>query len=534
MSDTFKRRRILPTRVVWQATETSSPAGGFLLQGDSGGLIFDFGRELYGGVTIAVGALSGPASATLRVRFGESVSEVAGPQSYIETNRTIRTGAEIQYGDTGFRFLRLEILEPGATADLKYVQAISIQRDLEYKGSFRCSDERLNEIWKVGATTVHLCMQTALWDGIKRGRSVWVGDLFPASMVVSTVFGEHPIVPASLDQVRDKTQFGGMDEPSWMNGISSYSLWWIITQHRWYLYHGNQHYLAQQRGYLVLLLEKLFDSIDEAGCEHLDGWRFLDWATEDDANVHAGFQSLFVLAMQAAIDVCRWLGEHELSTRCHDCVSKLKQCAPQPTDNKQATALMVLAGFGDAVRMNRDVLAIDPLAGLTPFLAYPVLEARALADDYAGCLELIRGYWGGMLDLGATTYWEDFDQSWVANTSRIDEVISDRRRQFPEGFGRCLSGTRMSLCHGWSSGVTAWLSEHVLGVRSIQPGCRTIEVDPHLCGLSEVQGAVPTPHGIVSVRHAQSATGEVATEIDGPKEVEIVSRQSPRPNVVRP
>ena len=52
-------------------------------------------------------------------------------------------------------------------------------RDLQYLGSFECSDERLNTIWQTGAYTVHLNMQDYLWDGIKRDRLVWIGDMHP-------------------------------------------------------------------------------------------------------------------------------------------------------------------------------------------------------------------------------------------------------------------------------------------------------------------------------------------------------------------
>ncbi len=128
-----------------------------------------------------------------------------------------------------------------------------------------------------------------------------------------------------------------------------------------------------------------------------------------------------------------------------------------------------------------------------------------------------------MLDLGATTFWEDFDQTWVANTARIDEIPAAVRRQFPNGFGRCSRGVRMSLCHAWYCGVTAWLSEHVLGVRPLEPGCRAIEVVPHLGDLTSVEGTVPTPHGTVRVRHIQDAAGHLTSEIDGPNGVKVRS-----------
>ncbi|WP_348624636.1 hypothetical protein ABFT51_07125 [Paenibacillus peoriae] len=44
--------------------------------------------------------------------------------------------------------------------------------------------------------------------------------------------------------------------------------------------------------------------------------------------------------------------------------------------------------------------------------------------------------------------------------------------------GYCYQGYRHSLCHGWASGPTAWLSEYVLDIRPVKPGCRTISVKP--------------------------------------------------------
>ena len=542
MAEPFTKTCISPTRIVWQPSGVTVPAGSALmLAGDSGGLILDFAFEVFGGVHISIGQVHGSDSATLRIRFGESVPEVAGRRSFAEWQDSLRSGASIDVGNFGFRFVRLEILEAGVTAEVQKIQAVAIQRKLEYQGSFRCSDDRLNEIWQVGARTVHLCMQTELWDGIKRGQTVWIGDLYPSAMVVSTVFGAQSIVTESLDQVRNLTLHGDSEEISWMNGISEYSLWWILIQHRWYLYHGDREYLEQQRTYLARLLAKLFASVDRSGCERLDGWRFLDWATEDEEDdIHAGFQSLFILALQAATALCEWLGENRWAAKCRKCISRLKRCIPHAGPSKQAHALMVLAGFEEPIRTNREVLAghqlaapmaaVDPSAGLTPavnqmtgltpFMAYPVLEARALAGDDVGCLDLIRGYWGAMLDMGATAFWEDFDASWVENSARIDELALDKR-QFPIGFGRCSSGVAMSLCHGWSCGVTAWLSNHVLGVRPKSPGCRVIEVDPHLGRLAWAEGTFPTPFGNVRVRHVQNSDASVSSTIEGPQGVEI-------------
>ena len=71
--------------------------------------------------------------------------------------------------------------------------------------------------------------------------------------------------------------------------------------------------------------------------------------------------------------------------------------------------MMVLANMLEAETANNDILGKNPYHDFSPFFGYYVLQARTLAHDYKGALDVIREYWGAMLDLGATTFWEGFD-----------------------------------------------------------------------------------------------------------------------------
>ena len=62
-----------------------------------------------------------------------------------------------------------------------------VYKDVEYKGSFSSSDPLINRIWDVGAYTVHLNMQEYIWDGIKRDRLVWVGDMHPETTTIQAL-----------------------------------------------------------------------------------------------------------------------------------------------------------------------------------------------------------------------------------------------------------------------------------------------------------------------------------------------------------
>ena len=146
--------------------------------GQGGYVLLDFGKEIQGGIQL-VRTLSGPKDEIrFRIVLGESVTEALsrwdGPGSTATNDHAVRDFelavpwlGSVEVGNSGFRFARIELAEGrGDEIDLLAVRAISRLRDLEYLGSFRCSDDRLNRIWQTGAYTVHLCMQDYLWEGV--------------------------------------------------------------------------------------------------------------------------------------------------------------------------------------------------------------------------------------------------------------------------------------------------------------------------------------------------------------------------------
>ncbi|GAA3603414.1 hypothetical protein GCM10022396_20960 [Flavivirga amylovorans] len=286
------------------------------------GILLDYGKELYGGVKISMGMRKDKTPLKLRLRFGESVGEAMSEIGY-EDNATNEHSlrdfiievpwlGSIEVGKTGFRFLRIDVVEKKQIAPIKSVEAVFVYRDIPYLGSFECSDERLNTIWLTGAYTVHLNMQDYLWDGIKRDRLVWVGDLHPEVMTVSTVFGMNEVVTKSLDIARDQYPL-----PQWMNGISSYSMWWLLIHKEWYRHYGDLTYLKEQKVYMKQLLKQLETFIDKDNAEKLDGHRFLDWPTSEDPKAtHAGLQAMMIMTFEAGAYLMKELNDQKFSKEC--------------------------------------------------------------------------------------------------------------------------------------------------------------------------------------------------------------------------
>ena len=562
--DSRVREYLPPARIVWQQeSELIQGADHLLLPGNGQtdlsnftickltstadrhpALLLDFGKELQGGLQLVTGMPASHDPVTVRIRFGESVSEAmcdidgknGASNDHAMRDFTVRLPwlGVLEVGNSGFRFARIDLVDDSTELHLKEVRAISTYRDIPYKGSFRCNDERLNRIWQTGAYTVHLNMQEYIWDGIKRDRLVWIGDLHPEVMTVSTVFGYNEVIPKSLDLVRDVTPL-----PGWMNNMCTYSMWWVLIQRDWYYYQGDLTYLKEQQTYLCDLLRLLMTKVSDEGLEQLDagGGRFLDWpSSENPLAINAGLQALMAQTMQAGNELCTILDENELAADCEAVRKKMLKAAPKvikpflksdvapdAPGSKQAASLLALAGLMKPEEANEKYLSVNGGHGFSTFYGYYMLRAMAAAGNYQGALDVIRQFWGAMLDLGATTFWEDFNLDWLPNAARIDELVPAGKKDIHGDYGAyCYKGFRHSLCHGWASGPTAWLSEYVLGVQVVKPGCREVRITPHLGDLQWAEGTFPTPYGIIKIRHEKLPDGTVKSQIDAPAEVKVL------------
>ena len=493
-----------------------------------GSVLLDFGTEIQGGIQIVRAMDASHRVARFRLCLGESVSEalssVDDPASTATNDHSSRDLivsvpwlGSLETGNSGFRFARLDLLDDDLDVSLVAVRAISRYRDIPYLGSFRCSDERLNRIWQTGAYTVHLCMQDYLWDGIKRDRLVWIGDMHPEVMTALAVFGNQEVIRKSLDYVRDKTA-----PTEWMNGICSYSLWWIIIHRELYSRYGDLDYLKEQESYLKELLHTVISNTDGSREAYKKG-RFIDWPSNDKPEViHAGLQALTILALQNGAVLMGCLDDGEMAAECRETAERLLGYVPDAVGNSEAAALLSLAGLMDASQASAIILENGP-EKCTSFMGLYILDALAESGHYTEAMQLISDYWGRMMDLGATTFWEDFNYNDARNAAPIDEVVPEGKFDIhADGGAWCYKGLRHSFCHGWASGPTPWLSRHVLGVEPADVGCRRVRIEPHLGDLEWAEGTVPTPYGVIEVRHRKGADGKVVTKVKLPRGVRRV------------
>ncbi len=547
-ADPLKHEYILPTRVVWASEgvrgaeclvnndlpqihwdHLKDPTVFSTEGGKKAAVVLDFGSEIAGGLRIT-SHMSGTDVDRERhftVRFGESVAEAMTPvgekgacndHALREYHVLLQWFGSMELAQTGYRFVYIELTDPERMMEIAAVQGVFTYRDVPYRGSFECSDERLNAIYNTSAYTVHLCMQRFLWDGVKRDRLIWFGDVHPEILAIRTVFGHNDVVDDSLRYLKTSNP-----PPDYPNAMATYAMWYIRSVWDWYLHNGDTALAEELKPLWFPLVNQLIALVHEEDdrmlrIEEFAGGFFFDWPTREMENAsEAGVYALMATALDAGAELCRRFGEETCAAVCEQKRAALGKKALSHYGMKQVAAMLNLAGFMDD-RAAGEMLTKNGGHGMSTFHSYYILKAVVKSAGIEAALAMLSEYYGGMLDAGATTFWEDFDLDWLRDGARIDTVLAEGEYDIHGDNGNfCYVGLRHSLCHGWSAGPTAFLADTVLGIEILEPGCRKVAVRPQLGNLAWAKGTYPTPYGDITV----SVTKDGVT-IDAPAEVEIV------------
>jgi len=167
------------------------------------------------------------------------------------------------------------------------------------------------------------------------------------------------------------------------------------------------------------------------------------------------------------------------------------------------TALLVWCGAlepWDGLFASRNLFAANAGRIGSPFHGFFVLDALFDNGEDGAAADFMRRFWGAMLDLGATTFYEHYSLDWAANS------VPERQN---------------SQCHGWSAAPAYALPARVLGVRPLAPGFTHVLVEPQTAGLAWAAGVVPTPAGAVRVSWQRSPM-LLRVEIDAPQSCGLV------------
>jgi hypothetical protein len=466
------------------------------------GLVVDFGRETFGYVRLH--GLRGKGQVALY--FGESREEALATETCETLDRLdVDQAQKADQQTTLSKAFRYVNIRPEAGVSLDSVSMLYEFSPVVQRGKFRSSDDQLNQIWDVAAYTMHLNTREFFIDGIKRDRWIWSGDAYQSYLMNYYLYFDTPTVNRTLFAQRGKDPV-----TSHINTIMDYTFYWFMGIYDAYQYTGDKTVIQQLYPRMQSLMAYCLARRNANGLlEGLAGdWIFIDWAEGLSKKGEVSFEQLLFCRSLETMALCANLMQDKAgAAQYQQLATELKakifatywdankralvhsRVNGQPTANVTRYANMFSIFFGylspeqqqqvkQSVLLNPEVPKIT-----TPYMRFYELEALCAMGEQPYVLKEMKSYWGGMLKLGATSFWEEYDPT---------KQGAQHYAMYGRPFGK-------SLCHAWGASPIYLLGKYYLGVKPLTPGYATYVIEPNLGGLGWMEGSVPTPQGDIAV-----------------------------------
>lgn len=480
------------------------------------GLLVDFGKETFGFVQLhgVVG------KGDLDIHYGESAEEAQATETgetldHLEINFAQKTGVKPSL-TKAFRYV---YVKPQGTVSLDSVSMLYEYAPVAQRGQFRCSDAEINKIWEVANYTLQLNTREFFIDGIKRDRWIWSGDAQQSYLMNYYLFFDAPTVTRTLLALRGKDPVS-----SHVNTIMDYTLYWFLGVNDYYQYTGDSTFIQQFYPRMQSLMEYCLGRRNKNGMlEGLAGdWVFIDWADGLSKKGEVSFEQLLLCRSLETMARCATIaGDAAGAARYQGFAADLKQklfayywnsakgglvhsrINGVPTSNITRYANMFAIFFdylstAQKASVKQRVLLNDSIQKITtPYMRFYELEALCAMGEQDYVLREMKDYWGGMLRLGATSFWEEYNPT---------KKGAEHYAMYGRPFGK-------SLCHAWGASPIYLLGKYYLGVKPTAPGYKEYLIEPALGGLQWMEGKVPTPSGDIELKvsktdiHVQAPAG---------------------------
>jgi hypothetical protein len=478
-------------------------------------------------------------------------------------------GTKIHRLSRAFRYLRLKNISEGVV-EITGLWIVPSEFPEVCKGRFECSDSLLNQAWRMGIDTVHLCTQPGpeslrpvfgpfgsgfvQWDGVYRDREIWGGDLRPGSLAWYYNFQDHRPILNSLYIILSGQHMGCSEHGLFPGSGSSHqtfyewAFWEVVCLWEHYLHSGDTTLLA----FAATTLPHFLKWTEKKFAENADGWIHTNkswmYTISEAELIKDGPMPSLQAAAAVALPILRRLftdlGHPEHAKRASSLHQTIQSRFHQAFWNQTIESYQFVNLSDQSIA--RSCLCTNAwalLADLVPENQITTLLQSIRQNHWRECGSLNLAPPIGCPETHDNTVWPYANAYEVAARFHVGdaegalEVIRRYIRphlslghstlfefigsegSFPLFVNRAL--TLNSTCHAWS-GQSSWaLQRYLLGVRPIRPGWSTFSVTPTVTNLSWVQGSVVTPHGLIDVE-LEKRNDRLVGKVTHPKNISPV------------
>lgn len=336
----------------------------------------------------------------------------------------------------------------------------STSADVSVLKPAKTSDALLRKIDAVATTTLKECMQTFFEDGPKRDRRLWIGDLRLEALTNYYTFSNLEIVKRCLYlfAAGDYNELGFLpsfvyETPYYHSGeahIADYALLYVVSVCDYYEHTADISVIND----LLDICKSQLDSFEAILDDNLivknqDGWfAFIDWCP--GLEKLTALEGIYLYTLDRFSGLLKAIGDEDhkkytslLSQVRLTCKKHLydekENAFVNVADNKQysvhSQVWMILGGVIDSEKgVNLLLESLNNKTAkqpCTPYMHHYVVEAMIKLGMKDDATNYLKNLWGGMVELGADTFWEAYVPDDSEFSPYEDRMIN-------------------SLCHAWS------------------------------------------------------------------------------------
>lgn len=453
------------------------------------GTLYDFGKEISARLIFQ----DCVHNSKLVCYYGESLEETLDEKHCEQLDRLTVNGTMVETLITkAFRYLLV-------VADAPYGKLFVLAESskVQNKSIFKSSDKVLEKIFDVSVYTLELCKKEFFLDGAKRDRWAWSGDAYQSYLVNYYSFCDDETVQRTILALKGKAPI-----KTHINHIMDYTMYWLLSLYDYLQYGGEKAFVAKiyddAKGYIDFLLGR---RNADGFLHYLFGdWIFIDWAPMNNAGETSFEQILFVETLRRFADITRILEKGDGAVYDEIAESLLQKTIEvfwkdgrfvhgridgklQDKVTKYANMFAVMFDLLDEDKKNsviQNVLLNDEVQQITtPYMRFYEQATLSKMEKGRNIVDDIKAYWGGMLENGATTFWEAFDPN---------EKGVEKYAMYDRPFGK-------SLCHAWGANPIYLIYNCILGIRPLTVGYEQFICKPQLWMMPEFECTCPIGKG---------------------------------------
>ena len=348
----------------------------------------------------------------------------------------------------------------------------STSADVSALKPINSNDALLNKIDIVATTTLKECMQTVFEDGPKRDRRLWIGDLRLEALTNYYTFNNLEIVRRCLYlfAAGECNELGFLpsfvyETPYYHSGeahIEDYALLFVVSVCDYYEHTNDISVVNDLLDICKSQLDCFKSTLDDDNIvTKQNGWfAFIDWCP--GLEVMTSLQGVYLYALERFAELLKAIGDDDcenytsllpkvrLASKKH-LYNDSRNLFINSRDNNQfsvhSQVWMILGGVIDGEEAKKLLLnclenkkAMQPC---TPYMHHYVVEAMLKLGMKDEAIRYLKKLWGGMVELGADTFWEAYVPDDLDFSPYNDRMIN-------------------SLCHAWSCTPSYFIRKYEL------------------------------------------------------------------------